>query len=198
MSEYCGKCDLWDSLVMIRDYNDESAWDKITIYQLTDDSEFTPTGWTNMSHLKVKSLKDLIPYAPYVPAMSFGNGDSVVYVIGQKSFITIEEEERFGWAIKYAQRICKSFKRKHEELTLEELTSKVGYFYSCRDDIPDWVVKICERVLEHPYSKCIKIDDLSNPFHNYYRQNLYNDMIKYGYTEHEAHEWVYNGNKAWE
>ena len=32
MSEFCGKCDLWDSLVNIRKITDDYDWDKVKIY----------------------------------------------------------------------------------------------------------------------------------------------------------------------
>lgn len=197
MSKYCGKCDLWDSLVMIGEVSDDSNWNNIDVYQLTEDSFFDSDGWHNTNKLEIHSIKDLIPYAPFISCLSMGqknDGDIIrTDYIGNKSFIDIEENERFEWVIRDARRICKSYKRKGEELSLDELVNKVTLWRTSEE----YIKIICERVLAHPYAKHIKTDNLHTEIHNMYRKIWYNDMIGYGYSKEEAYQWCYHNNKTW-
>ena len=62
MSLYSGKCDVYDSLVMIREVTDFS---KIKIYRHV--GEIVP--------LRIDSQKDLVPFYPFLTPMMVGDKD---------------------------------------------------------------------------------------------------------------------------
>ena len=192
MSEFSGKCDLWDSLVMIRESNDETTdWSKIKIYQHTDESYFDEKGFHGDQLLDIKCLKDLLPYAAFLTSMAYGNQDGTyICHIGKRSFIDTEEEERFTWYLKDIQKLYRRCKRKKIEFTEEYVMDKM-HWWSDKDAIKT----LFYRVKEHPYSANVK--GLHDDMHQYYRKRLEEDMIKAGYTSEQAHEWVYHNNKTW-
>ena len=193
MSKYCGKCDLWDSLVMIRKANDENTnWSNIKIYQTTEDSYFDEHGWNNVKLLDIKCLKDLLPYAPFITSiMGYSEGKYTVY-IPHKSYIDVMEEERLVWVAKDAKKVYHRCKRQKREYNVEDVANEITYFGW---EVEDYVLEVVKRVKAHPYS--FKLDGIRVPICEIYREYLYNDMIDMGYTEYEAYEWCWNGNKVW-
>ena len=189
MSKYGGKCDLWDSLVSIRELDDDSTdWDKIKIYQITEDSYFNETGWHNTELPDIKCLKDLLPYAAYMVGMAYGEKDYYVCYIGRESYVTTMEKERIEWAVKDVRRIYNKCKRKKIEFTQAVVMANV-YNSSMLH------TEIFKRMKAHPTS--FKTDGLRVPICEYYKAELSDDMIKMGYTVEEAFEWCYNSKKIW-
>ena len=127
MSKYCGKCDVWDTLIMIHELNDtDTDWSKIKVTQYTKDSDFD---WDKKERVNVKeinfnSVKDVLKYAPYLIASGSFNKGKIDIFITEKSYLD-ELEDRYGI-------------------------------------------------------------DTSN-----YRKEWFKDMLAYGYTANEAHNWVY-------
>lgn len=188
MSEYSGKCDLWDSLVMIREANDDTDWNKIKIYRHTPETEFTAQGFINEEKLEIHSLKDLIPYAPYLVCASYGDSDgNYVAHISRKSFVDSEEAEHLDWMLKEWKKRYNRCRRKKIDFNPEDYINDSFY--------KDIELEIGRRVKEHPSSA--KTDGMHLPLCKYYRERLIDDMIKYGYTKDEAESWVYSGIKKW-
>ena len=191
MSVYCGKCDLWDSLVMIGKSNDETTdWSKIKIYQHTDESYFDKDGFHGDQLLDIKCLKDLLPYAAFLKSMAYGDKDGTyICHISKRSFIDTEEEEHLTWYLKDVQRLYKGCKRKKIEFTEEYVLKELKWANK------DIIKTLFYRVKEHPYSA--NVEGLHDNLHQHYRKRLEEDMIKAGYTPKQAYEWVYNNNKTW-
>ena len=192
MSGYCGKCDLWDSLVMIGKVNDECTdWSNIKIYQTKEDSYFNGYSWNNVELLNIKCLKDLLPYAPFIPILMSHCKDCYTVYIPEKSYIDIMEEERLQWITKDILKIYKKLKKEHKSITQEEVLKNLSYLCSNEDTVKE----IIKRVIEHPNS--FKTDDIRVYICNFYRDRWKEDMIKYGYSEKESYEWCYNNRKIW-
>ena len=170
MSEFCGKCDIWDSLVNIGRVDDNTDWSKIEIYQ-------------NDIRLPISSLKDLIKYAPYLIRCSFSSKGSGVYHITDRSFIDSEEEESLNFRLKWAKQIYRRCKREGTEFVPEEVAAQISFSASPVD------IEICRRVKEHPYTKNIR--GLHTNIHQFFREIWYDAMLDYGYTEAEAKAWIY-------
>ena len=195
MSMFCGKCDLWDSLVMIREINDESDWSKIKIYQHTPDTYFDETGLHGDILLDIKCLKDLLPYAAHLIGMSYGDKDgNYIAHISSRSFVDEEEEERFTWILDDIKKIYRRCKRKKIPFELEDVIKELVWQYDS-ENMKKAVETLFNRVKEHPCTK--DISGLHDNMHQYYRKRLYEDMVEAGYTEDQAHEWVYHHNKTW-
>ena len=189
MSKYCGKCDLWDLLVMIRGVNYETTdWDKIKIYQISDDSTFDEDGWHNVELLDIKCLKDLLPYAAYIVGMANGNGDKYTAYIGTESYVREMERERIEWAVRNVRGVYNKCKREGKEFDISMLEDDIWLSTSLH-------AEIAKRMKEHPTS--FKTDGLKVHICEYYKASLYDDMIKEGYSENEAYEWCYNNKKTW-
>lgn len=192
MSVFSGKCDLWDSLVMIREVNDETTdWSKIKIYQHTDESYFDETGFRNCQLLDIKCLKDLLPYAAFLTGAAYGNADGTyICYIGRRSFIDTEEEERFTWDLNEIKKLYRRCKRKKIEFTEDYVLNELSWITN-----KEPIKTLFYRVKEHPYSA--NVEGLHDNLHQYYRKKLEEDMIEAGYTPEQAYEWVYHNNKTW-
>jgi hypothetical protein len=189
MSQYCGKCDLWDSLVMIKEVNDETTdWGNIKICQISDDSYFDENGWNNVGLLDIKCLKDLLPYAAYIVNMvSWGKDYCIVY-IGAESYVQQMERKKIEWAVRDLKCIYRKYKRKKIDFNVDDMLSEIW-------NPSELDKQVAQRIMEHPTS--FKTDDLKVLICEYYKANLYDDMIKEGYSENEAYEWCYNNKKTW-
>lgn len=173
MSEFSGKCDVWDSLYEIRGLNDDSDWSKVTIVQ-------------DGKVLDINSLKDLIKYAPYLIRSGYYSKEESYSDITTESFIDSEEKERLEWRLKDARRAYRCCKRKKREFIPEEIVKEIFWH-------PDELdLEVCRRVKEHPYAT--NMDGLHTKIHDYYREVWYLAMLEYGYTPKEAREWIYGDN----
>jgi len=192
MSVFSGKSDLWDSLVMIRESNDETTdWSKIKIYQHTDESYFDKEGFHGDQLLDIKCLKDLLPYAPFLIGMSYGDKDgNYIAHISSRSFVDEEEEERFTWYLDEVKKLYRRCKRKKIEFTEEYVLEQLSWLRDTKT-----VSEFYRRVKEHPTSA--KFTGLHDGIHQYYRKQLAEAMVEAGYTQEQTDEWVYNNNKTW-
>lgn len=177
---------------MIREVNDETTdWSKIKIYQHTPETYFDEKGWHGDKLLDIKSVKDLLPYGAFIVGMAYGNQDGTyICHIGERSFVDTEEEESMTWYLNYVKRIYRRCKRKKIPFELDYVLEELDWITD-----KDRIITLFNRVKEHPCSANVK--GLHDNMHQYYRERLYEDMVKTGYTEDQAREWVYNNNKTW-
>ena len=88
MSKYSGKCDIYDSLIMIREMNKDSDWSKVKIKQYTN--ELDENGYHKVKELKINSLKDVVPYFPFIEVSAYYDNTGIfgiVIIIGQHSYV---------------------------------------------------------------------------------------------------------------
>ena len=192
MSKYSGKCDIYDSLIMIREMNEDSDWSKVTIKQYTD--ELDAYGYNKVKELKITSLKDVVPYFPFIEGSAYYDNTGIfgiVIIIGQHSYVYEEEHERLQNILDEAKKHYRKCKRKNEEFIPQEIAKKLNICNA----YSKIYLEICNRVKEHPCSA--SIDDLHMPYFNYERDMLIDTMMQYGYSKKEAYEWCYNENKLW-
>ena len=110
--------------------------------------------------------------------------------IGNRSFVDQEEEERLMWYLHEVKKLYRRCKRKKIEFTEEYVQKEISWVSDKKT-----ISEIYKRVKEHPTSANVK--GLHDNFHQYYRRELAEDMVKAGYTQEQADEWVYNNNKTW-
>ena len=173
MSVYSGKCDLYDSLVMIHGYEEEVLKNNVIIY-VGDSKE----------PLKINSSKDLIPYYPYLISMSYHDNiekKCVVYTTSE-SFVDIEEREILEFKLKEILRFYNRCKRKKVDFNIEDCIKEVCY--------SNWnkeiYIELIHRVAKQ--GKKATIDGLHLRMHEIYREYLVKEMnnnglnpIDYGY-----------------
>jgi len=162
MSQFSGKCDLYDSVVMIGRYD----IDKIQLYITKDERNYP---------IKLNEPRDLIPYYPYVPYLSFCH-DGVYKAYLSGSWIDYEETDMLTWQLNDILREYRRCKRKKIPFDTSRLS--------------DWNDKrIIERVKEQ--GEKATIEGIHRPMHNHWRKALAEEMERNGYTDAEIINFVY-------
>lgn len=175
MSKYSGKCDLAD------------------IYYIRDNWDFTKNKIyikNNIIPLRIDCEKDLMPYFPYLQSYGSGDKDGLIIHLTDKSFVDIEEEERLNWCLGRAIRYFKKCKRKKIPFTKEECLK------NCFWKPSEYEIEIVDRV--YRLGEKATIRGLHTKFHDYYREQLYQDMIKAGWEETKAYSWCYGWERLFE
>ena len=173
MSKYSGKCDLYDSFYMKEDSDIEETLKKTKIYAY--DHELIP--------LDIKTEKDLVPYYPYLVCMSYTNKEGYMcYYLSIQSFVDIEEQERLTDSLNSMLRYYRKCKRKKEPFDIEEACDKIFFPQECHEELAKRVQQFGEKAV---------IDGLHTRMHQVYRKELYEEMLRVGYTPLRAWHWVY-------
>lgn len=163
MSRYSGKCDCYDTLVMIHEYTEEELKNNVRIY----------VGWC-AEPLHVEKASDLIPYYPYlVDGGSFSKDDrNAVIHLSSESFVDMEEQSVLEFYLQQILKIWKKCKRKKIAFQKESVLKEV-----C---LNGWNQSIYEELIERvdKYGKKAMIDGLHLKTHDYYREQLVDEMIK--------------------
>ena len=164
MSMFSGKCDVCDCLVEIHQYTEEELRDHVKIY--VGNSE-TP--------LKIESMKDLIPYYPYIIGSSGHDNvsKSAVIHISAESYVDRQEREMLDLYLKYALRYYNRCKRKKVEFNTEEAVKEIAWAHN-----EDIIREIVQRVKEK--GKKANTEGLHIKWYDVYRKNLVDEMLKNG------------------
>ena len=175
MSEFSGKCDLWDWFSMSKKDIDFS---KIKIYV-----------GGNIVPLRIESKKDLLPYAPFIVAVGCHDGENDVIRLSQKSFVDQEEEEHLQFRLDDILRIYRRCKRKKEPFSKDIEEFAHGFYNSPETaEIIDRVVTLGEKAT---------IKGIHCKYSDYYRKNLYEAMVEEGWDRNRAKRWCYGIERAW-
>lgn len=161
MSQFSGKCDLYDTLIDIYGF-ENSKNSKIYV----GDSKIP---------LVINSQKDLIPYYPnLICTGAFNNitGEHVLHIT-KESYVDIEEKERLDMYLKSVLKIYNRCKRKKEVFDFEKATEQVSYYAN-----KDIIKEIAYRVSIN--GKKANTDGIHLKSSDYYRQKLVDEMIKNG------------------
>ena len=98
MSEFCGKCDFYDSIVMINLDGDRSA-----IEEYLKETNIYIRGKDGREHkVDCKTEKDLAKYYPYLVGIGAFGKEKRTVVLSSKCFIDSEEEEFLNFHIQDA------------------------------------------------------------------------------------------------
>lgn len=165
ISRYSGKCDVYDSFVMIHNYTDEELKNNVKVYLGKSD---TP--------LKIETAKDLIPYYPHL--ISVGCYDNIerksVIHITSESFVDYEERDTLNYYLKRILTIYNRCKRKKIEFNIDDVVKEICWM--------DWnkeaVTKLANRVKEK--DKKATTNGIYLAMHERYRRELVDEMIKNG------------------
>lgn len=181
ISKYSNKCDLYDVLVDIREITDFS---KVKIYAANN----------SIVPLRIDSQKDLMPYYPYIVAISISNSDGTQIIhLSEGSYVDIEEQERLTWDLDTLKRYYRRQKRRHEPFDSDEALKKICFF----DSTPEYYKKeLVNRVKE--LGEKATIEDIHIPFMDTMRQWLYEDMVAAGWNDDRAYEWCFGWRRLWE
>ena len=181
MSQFSGKCDFYDGFVAIHsDGNEEKVVEnlkKLTLYvRGSDDREHIVNSDT---------IKDIVKYYPYLESIALYNkDDGFKIVLSSDSFIDMEEKDHLNWYIEDVYKYWRKCKRRKIPFNVEDCVES-----SWRNS--ELVREIATRVAKD--GKDAEFDDLHLPMHEHYRKRWFEEMVKAGYTEHQAYNWCFKG-----
>lgn len=161
MSQFSGKCDLYDSVVMIGGYDVKN----IELFLYKNGKNYP---------LKLETEKDLIPYYPYVPFLSTGSKDGKYRAYLSESFIDVEEKKILTFQLKDLLREYRKCKRK-----------KIPF----KPNI-SWYNKALIEKVEKDGEKATA-NGIHLNMQNYFRKRLAEEMETNGYSDIEIIKWVY-------
>lgn len=173
MSKFSGKCDFYDH---------------IEIFGVDDTLSSDIYIGRNIIPLRFETEKDLIPYYPYLIAMSVWDNETKkgMIVLSEESFVDREEKETLTYTLQRLVRYYNKCKRKHIPYDPEQAVKEsLGDWFN-----PPYYKVLAERVGE--YGEKANINGVHTNTHHYYRDLLYKEMINNGYTPFKAWYWVYN------
>lgn len=182
MSMFSGKCDVYDTVVSIRADGDPSKIDYTKLHIYSYDNPLV--------ELRIDCEKDLVPYYPYLQSYSSGYDGELHIHLSEQSFVDQEEQERLSWYLNDMLKYYKKCKRLKEEFTLSGFFASKGSSYWDKDII----VEIFNRVAKDGVKA--DITGLHDKAHDYYRNNLYEEMLRVGYTAFHATMWCWGLEEA--
>lgn len=161
MSMFSGKCDCYDTLVVIHNYTEIDLKNKVEIYV-----------GNNTEPLHIDSYKDLIPYYPHlISSAMFSKGKSVVH-LSSESFVDSEERESMEFRLKELIKIYNRCKRKKIDFNINDSVKEICY----GDWNKDIICALAKRVKEN--GKKATIDGLHLKLHEMYRKELVDVMVE--------------------
>lgn len=166
MSRYTGRYDLGDLC------GDDINY-AIANYEIYGHNHIVP--------LNIKSEHDLIPYYPYGIAMMTNNK----VWLSKESYIDSEERKVIQFKMDLAIRYYNRCRRKKTQFDLDECV-KIIDFMGIDNQL---ATNIANRVAAN--GKNATIVDLHQPSFDRMRRDLYDDMIKVGWSEYDACIWCF-------
>ena len=185
ISKFSGKCDFADHIFMSsEDLTKEELFNKFNgtkLYkykQPKDCVEITDIKDMNKNWEEVEyhSLKDLIPYYPYIIALGFcdnKNSTNSTIVLSSESYVDSSERESLEFMLKDILRYYNRYKRKKESFNKEEVLSKV-----CWNKYNEYAYKeLIDRV--DKYGKKANINGIELSMSKIYREELRKELERY-------------------
>lgn len=165
MSRYSGKCDVYDSLIAIHKYTLEELQNNVKIYV-----------GKNTEPLYIEKESDLIPYYPYLVGCAYYNNNErkSVICLSSESFVDREERESLEFRLKHLLRIYNRCKRKKVEFDVEEALKEIVWNGWNEEPYRELANRVKEK------GKKASIEGIHLKMHEYYRQKLVEEMLKYG------------------
>ena len=173
MSLYSGKCDFAD---MVDIWGIEKAINAdVYLYD-------------SLIPLRIETEKDLVPFYPFLTSCQIWKDGKAKVWLTKSSYIDIEEAEHLGWYKRDLVRAWRRCKRKKETFVPEEAVERVSYFASDKEK-EEVLLELARRVQEK--GDKASTEGLHLPMWERYRKDLYDEMIRVGYTPFQATSWIW-------
>lgn len=182
MSQFCGKCDFYDSFVMIGSDGKhgklEENLKRLKLYVYGKDGRD--------HRVKSDTIKDIAKYYPYLEGvMSYSKETGYNIHLQSDSFIDQEEREHIGWYVRDVLKYWRKCKREKKPFVVDECIKSLHWM---NDDI---LRTVAERVAKDGGKA--EFDDIHDSLHEYYRREWFEELVRVGYTEFEAYNWCFKG-----
>lgn len=165
MSRFSGKCDFYDSIVMIHEYTLEELQNKVRIY----------IGGSKIP-LHIENMEDLIPYYPYIVIAAYYDNveRKSVMRLSPDSFVDSEEKEILNFYLKQLLKYYNHCKRKKIEFDTENAVNKTCWTLWDKEGY----IELANRIKE--YGNKATIDGIHLKMQEIYREELVEEMIRKG------------------
>lgn len=182
MSQFCGKCDFYDSFVMIGSDGKhgklEENLKRLKLYVYGKDGRD--------HRVKSDTIKDIVKYYPYLESVACYSKESGYNIhLQSDSFIDQEEREHIGWYVRDVLKYWRKCKRNKKPFIVDECIESLHWM---NDDI---LRTVAERVAEN--GDKAEFNDIHYSLHEYYRRRWFEELVRVGYTEYEAYNWCFKG-----
>lgn len=157
-------------LYMVQPLPDDFNWEKILEEKINIPEAY-------YKRIEYSSIKDLIPYYPYLIAFAAcDNTDSrnSVVCITRISFVDREEREILEYKLKDILRIYNRCKRKKIEFNVDDVLKEVVWNGYNEEPYRELANRVKEK------GKKATIDGIHLKMHERYRQELVEEMLRYG------------------
>lgn len=171
MSLYSGKCDMAD-VVEIHGI-DNMLKSKIFIE-------------SNIVPLKIETEKDLVPYYPFLIASSGSENGIGSFRITDESYVDREERQILDYYTNECKDYIKKCKRNKQDVDIEHFKNEYQ---------PDIYNQILSRLLDKSCE--FNLYGIHTYMAEYYRIQLYNEMIRVGWTPSQALLWCFGWRKEY-
>lgn len=182
MSQFCGKCDFYDSFVMIGSDGKhgklEENLKRLKLYVYGKDGRD--------HRVKSDTIKDIAKYYPYLESVACYSKESGYNIhLQSDSFIDQEEREHIGWYVRDVLKYWRKCKRNKKPFRVDECIESLHWM---SDDV---LRTVAERVAKDGGKA--EFDDIHDSLHEYYRREWFEELVRVGYTEFEAYNWCFKG-----
>lgn len=173
MSQFSGKCDLYDSVVMIGKYD------------IKDIKLFLDKNGRSYP-LKIETPKDLIPYYPYVPYMSHGMDNKWCGWISE-NFVDKEERELLTSQLEWLLKEYRKCKRKKIEFNPETTWYNEELINRVKEQGEKATIEGIHRSISNYFRKTLAEEMEKNGYKD-------SDIIKWVYPD----AWYMNLREGWD
>ena len=178
ISRYSGKSDLADTCDI---FGIDEIISKYKIY-----------AHGNILPLKIEKPSDIVPYYPYLTAsMSSSKEDGGVIYLSSQSYVDEEETRHLQLYLDLVKKYWRKCKRNKMPFDEDEALKKI-----CWMTPKDYEKEIVRRVKEQ--GEKATIDGIHYPMSDYYRNELYKEMIANGWDDFKAYQWCFGWERAYE
>lgn len=187
MSKFSGKCDLYDTLFM----NSSDPW--YSSEEFRRSVELIVDGKT----VRNECEKDLVPYYGYVAGtIASTKGKGMRFVTGARSWVDFRDMETLSYMLADAKHFVGKERRAKRDITEEDVVSYVSERWTRH---PRECAEVVKLFMAGNRGTCIP--DVPSVIRletsDFYRDELVGEMLKWGYSEEEAHEWCYFRRRTW-
>lgn len=160
MSRYSGKCD-WKDTIDIHEYTLDDLQNRVKVY--VGDSK---------KPLYIEKMSDMIVYYPYIVSSACFSKENSTVFLSSESYVDREERDLLKSYMEMIIKIYNRCRRKKTEFIVDDVVNQVCWH--------DWntqaITELVKRVKEN--GKKASIDGVHLVMHEYYRQELVNEMVK--------------------
>lgn len=175
MSKYSGKCDFGDS------------WEIFGEKYILKSKVFI---LNNIVPLRIDSYKDALPYFPRIVVMSGGDKESSRIRLSDRSYADKEEENRLNWYLESIKKYYRKCKRKKVNFDIDEALDNV-FFFEDKEKYKPLVMEVMKSG-----DKAVLPGDMHLSIYDFYRKQLYDDMVLAGYKDNEAAMWCFGWDRC--